>query len=104
VEPQILQRVEQVAQDLLVVLLSARLVVAEAVELVQRAVEKMVVLALTQTSLVQQLCMDQVEQAVTIMAVELQVQVEQLREKQQLIVVAVEPILVLVGMQALTVL
>jgi hypothetical protein len=72
------------------------------VELVQRAVEKMVVLALTQTSLVQQLCMDQVEQAVTIMAVELQVQVEQLREKQQLIVVAVEPILVLVGMQVLT--
>jgi hypothetical protein len=104
VEPQILQRVEQVAQDLLVVLLSAHLVVAEAVELVQRAVEKMVVLALTQTSLVQQLCMDQVEQAVTIMAVELQVQVEQLREKQQLIVEAVEPIMEMVGMEVLTVL
>jgi hypothetical protein len=93
-----------VAQDGLAVLLSAHLVVAAVVELVQRAVEKMVVMALTQTSLVQQLCMDQVEQAVTIMALELQVQVDQLEvQKQQLIVVAVEPILVLVGMQVLTV-
>jgi hypothetical protein len=87
----------------LVVLLLEHSAAAAAAELVQREVEKMVVLALTQISLVQQLCMDQVEQAVTMLAVELQVQVEQLREKRQLIVEAAEPIMDLVGMEELTV-
>jgi hypothetical protein len=59
------------------------LVAAAAAELVQRAVEKMVALALTPTSLVQQLCMDQVEQDATIMVVELQVQVEQLQVRKR---------------------
>jgi hypothetical protein len=61
----------------------AHLVAAAAAELVQRAVEKMVALALTPTSLVQQLCMDQVEQDATIMVVELQVQVEQLQVRKR---------------------
>jgi hypothetical protein len=59
------------------------LVAAAAAELVQRAVEKMVALALTPTSLVQQLCMDQVERVVTTMAVELQVQVERLQVRKR---------------------
>jgi hypothetical protein len=93
-----------VAQDGLAVLLSAHLVVAAVVELVQRAVEKMVVMALTQTSLVQQLCMDQVEQAVTIMALELQVQVDQLEVQQQQLIVEAEALTTAaVGMQVLTV-
>jgi hypothetical protein len=93
-----------VAQDGLAVLLSAHLVVVEAVELVQRAVEKMAALALTQTSLVQQLCMDLVEQAVTIMALELQVQVDQLEVQQQQLIVEAEALTTAaVGMQVLTV-
>jgi nicotinate-nucleotide pyrophosphorylase len=105
VEQRTLQQVEQAVVDSPEVLLLAHLAEAEAAELVQRAVEKMVVLVSTQTLLVQQSCTALEEQVATTMELELQILEDQpVVQEQLLIVEAEEPILVPVGMQVLTVL